>query len=71
VTKYRGVLAGSTNPLTGRTVKLIPPIEIHGEHEFRMFCDWFCQECLRLWEPDHADPEVLDASGWRDACASA
>jgi hypothetical protein len=67
----RGVLTGSANPMTKRMVKLVPPIEIHGEAEFQAFCDWFCEECLRLWTADLSDPEVLDASGWRDACASA
>jgi hypothetical protein len=63
------VLARNMNPLTRRSVQLIPPIEIHSGDEYAEFSRWFQAQCLKAWKSEDwkaKDPKTMDCSGWRD-----
>lgn len=60
-----GIVKKLMTECTRTQIELVPPIEIHGETEKRAFARWiemYCAEAFRV----HAEPQVVDASGWRD-----
>lgn len=60
-----GVIGEIMPDETRSEISLVPPIEIHGEESLISFLCWvetYCEQAFLV----HADPQVIDATNWRD-----
>lgn len=64
-----GVLETVINPVTRSVAKVVPPIEIDSRRDLEMFSTWLTAYCKACWTPALIDPDVIDASNWRDGLA--